>query len=172
MWTLQDREDADIVVLHLRIIWKPVQLVGLRARTRKSVIFEKKTSHSCHAARYFFFIFLFWKKYPQNHTVPSVFWPTPVPSRAPPAPLSFFSPFWIRRTRHRAANGVWKTTPPPKKKKKKTGLGVRWRWREGGYRKKKIKAKSAECVLSEAAAQLNWAGPSPVKRNGDSLNAN
>ena len=48
-----------------------------------------------------------------------------------------------------------KTPPPPKKKKKKTGLGVRWRWREGGYRKKKIKAKSAECVLSEAAAQLN-----------------
>lgn len=41
-----------------------------------------------------------------------------------------------------------------------------------GVTEKKIKAKSAECVLSEAAAQLNRAGPSPVKRNGDSLNAN
>lgn len=41
-----------------------------------------------------------------------------------------------------------------------------------GVTEKKIKAKSAECVLSEAAAQLNRAGPSAVKRNGDSLNAN
>lgn len=37
---------------------------------------------------------------------------------------------------------------------------------------KKIKEKSAECKLSEAAAQLNRACPGPLKRNGDSLNAN
>lgn len=66
--------------------------------------------------------------------------------------------------------------PPKKKKKKRQGWGFGGGgWREGGREgvtEKKIKAKSAECVLSEAAAQLNRAGPSPVKRNGDSLNAN
>lgn len=120
-----------------------MQLVGLRARTRKSVIFEKKTSHSRHAARSFFFF-----SFSSEKNIPGI---TPSPLFSDPhlflpeRPLPH-SPFFLRFELDEPSIGqqmVFERQPPPpkKKEKKKTGLGVRWRWMEGGregggYRKK------------------------------------
>lgn len=82
----------------------------------------------------------------------SPFLTTPVLSLAPLIPL--FLPLVLNQG-IQAQDSKWclKDPPTPSLEKKRQSWGF-LAVVEGG-KKKKIKAKSAECVLSEAAAQLN-----------------
>lgn len=78
MWTLRDHERSDIFVLHLRIIWKPMQLAWLS--TKRGWVWYARKKHVSH-------------NIPVNILETSLFSPfltTPVLSLAPLIPL--FSP--------------------------------------------------------------------------------
>lgn len=147
MWTRQDHEDCDTVVLHLRIIGKTNAISLKLHKARGNIIFEKTSRRHQNVRTVSFFFFL--AKCPLKTTL-SFFWRTPVPF---PSPLFFFR-FELEEPCTEQQMVFERRPPQPPKKKK--NWGVRWQqgWWRGG-KKKKIKAKSAECVLSEAAAQLN-----------------
>lgn len=81
---------------------------------------------------------------------------------------SFASFYWLESEKQSTGQQML-SERTPQKRDKVGGSVVRRAMKNKG---KKIKEKSAECKLSEAAAQLNRAGPGPLKRNGGSLNAN